>query len=379
MSNNVHLFEDIYVSVRDSRNMSITEHQASISRIGRFTRKSRTSFAQSELMTPSVQTESNRHSSEHENIERRDRRSSMAGNHHSEVGYKAYNCGGGDDGGTKEESPRRPNSPHVPLKTRRTGRTSPNIDMSNISRGPKDEKTDLASRNRFEGRWNNRSMDEAVDAGYSGIWPEDGKHPLSESLWIAGRAKLEEESSERKNSNCNSASSVLFDVKSCQASSQRSSGFTPLLLNQESLAIGMSWLWQTSAFSDLVVSCGTHDFPVHKCVLAAQCRKFNISLHDEDALTATSKGSTLFLHDEDPNALKAMLQYLYTGCLVVPEMDAIILGRPEAPSITFYSASTSLDLNTVSLNSDRKRPNNTAALFRLSGRKAMAYSWRSVW
>jgi hypothetical protein len=111
------------------------------------------------------------------------------------------------------------------------------------------------------------------------------------------------------------------------------SGFTPLPLNQENIAVGLSWLWQTSAFSDLAISCNTYSFPVHKCILAAQCRYFNTLIRKPNRLMPTSTGSILELDGDDPEALKAMLQYLYTGVLVVPTTNVIILGGPEIPSI----------------------------------------------
>lgn len=48
---------------------------------------------------------------------------------------------------------------------------------------------------------------------------------------------------------------------------------------------------------------------------------------------STAKSPVLELDDDDPEALKAMLQYLYTGVLMVPTTNLTLFGGPEIPSI----------------------------------------------
>lgn len=50
--------------------------------------------------------------------------------------------------------------------------------------------------------------------------------------------------------------------------------------------------------------------------------------------TPSSKGSTLDMSSEDPVAVRAMLQYLYTGTLEVPFDKILVLDGPDIPSIS---------------------------------------------
>ena len=110
-------------------------------------------------------------------------------------------------------------------------------------------------------------------------------------------------------------SSKLSSDADVQSTRQQTGGFT------ENLASNLSWLWQTSAHSDLTISSGEHTFSVHKCILAAQCRHFHNKLLQDPQ-------EVLHLDDDDPGALKSMLQYLYIGTLALPDPNFTTPGGP---------------------------------------------------
>ena len=89
-------------------------------------------------------------------------------------------------------------------------------------------------------------------------------------------------------------------------------------------------LWQHSVFADVSIACRAYEFPVHRCILACQSTCF------KDAFLAMERNNTentLQMHDEDPDALCAVLRYFYTGEVNVPYKNLIVLHGPEMPSI----------------------------------------------
>jgi hypothetical protein len=160
------------------------------------------------------------------------------------------------------------------------GRRAPVLELERVPRA--DIEADLGSEDGgVLGDGRPVSKDEEVEEGHSGIGPENGRTPRSEKSWLDGRIGLDKEGSdngsegESEYSKCNSTITVDTDKDEDRGLYASQSGFTPLPLNQENIAVGLSWLWRTSAFSDLTISCNTYSFPVHKCILAAQRRYFN--------------------------------------------------------------------------------------------------------
>jgi hypothetical protein len=90
-------------------------------------------------------------------------------------------------------------------------------------------------------------------------------------------------------------------------------------------------LWRSSAFTDITIVCGNHQFPLHRCVLSTQCDFFAHACRH--AYISTPNGDILEMDSENPTALRAMFQYFYTGELEVPLESLLLLGGAETPSI----------------------------------------------
>jgi len=76
-----------------------------------------------------------------------------------------------------------------------------------------------------------------------------------------------------------------------------------------SLMDGMTSLYATGENSDLTILCSGKEWKVHKFCLAAQSEFFRAAFRSDSSETKTGRMS---LHEEDPRAVEAMIQYLYT-------------------------------------------------------------------
>ncbi|KAK5121820.1 hypothetical protein LTR85_004695 [Meristemomyces frigidus] len=79
---------------------------------------------------------------------------------------------------------------------------------------------------------------------------------------------------------------------------------------KESLIEGVSALFNSKRFSDLAVRCGDYDWPAHKSVLCTQSEYFAKACEGEFKVRSTN--NTIELHDDDPDAVEAMLRFFYT-------------------------------------------------------------------
>mmetsp|Transcript_52006 Transcript_52006/g.146554 ORF Transcript_52006/g.146554 Transcript_52006/m.146554 type:complete len:278 (+) Transcript_52006:171-1004(+) len=83
-------------------------------------------------------------------------------------------------------------------------------------------------------------------------------------------------------------------------------------------------LWREKRFTDCVVLCGADHQPeaVHRAVLAQASPVFDRMLSLD---TAEAKSRQIHVQDADPGAVRAMLQFAYTGQLVATEEDMAAL------------------------------------------------------
>ena len=286
------------INVRDPKHMSIIDNPACLSPGGNTARKHTTPYRLSDLVSLGSPNAS---------------KESVVERHGTLAGGPNGREEGAEDVDVKDEEGEDPFSTpekdgvvsgdensvddvKVPLKTRRTGKSTPKVRkvreeyLSDIGSGSEGgNESDASSIAHSDDA---RSMTSSRKPSIDG----DG----SEKKCSAVKNEGNEGSG---TSNKSSKSSSDADV---QSTPQQTGGFT------ENLASNLSWLWQTSAHSDLTISSGEHNFFVHKCILAAQCRHFHNKLLQDPQ-------EVLRLDDDDPGALRSMLQYLYTGSLALPD------------------------------------------------------------
>ncbi|KAI4108609.1 MAG: hypothetical protein LQ339_002125 [Xanthoria mediterranea] len=81
-------------------------------------------------------------------------------------------------------------------------------------------------------------------------------------------------------------------------------------IHQQALATRTAFLLHSADYSDLVITCKDHEFKVHRNIVLPASKVL------ATACSGTYKegtGGPIDLSEDDPNAVKRMLQYLYTG------------------------------------------------------------------
>jgi hypothetical protein len=209
----------------------------------------------------------------------------------------------------------------TPLKTRRTSKSASSLrncraeylsDIGSGSEGGDDSDADSVAH----------SYDAKSVAG-SDQHSADGNRSENEAASNQGTPVEEDvdKGSEASNQSDRSRTSKASSVADEQSVPQESSNSISSTLHQKKIAEGFSWLWETRTHSDLTIRCNNQELCVHKCILAAQCRHFN-------PIIQGSNETSLNLDDDDPEALKSMLQYLYIGSLAVPDPNLTTPGGP---------------------------------------------------
>jgi len=129
------------------------------------------------------------------------------------------------------------------LKTRRTGKTSPTLDLSNLPKTKDLPRPPEVPPSCKRLQWHERTSPDA-----SGIGPR-GAVPMSEGSWFSGRAKMDDEEDEECSENGNgfggdeSKNAVLranHSYRNGDGSVSETSGSKSLSLDDENLACHLS-------------------------------------------------------------------------------------------------------------------------------------------
>lgn len=85
------------------------------------------------------------------------------------------------------------------------------------------------------------------------------------------------------------------------------------------LSEDMGNLFEKSRFSDCVLTSGSKEFHVHKAILAARSPVFSAMFEHE---MSEARSDRVEINDIDPEVLKEMLRFMYTGISWFPTNDS---------------------------------------------------------
>ncbi|CAO1603877.1 hypothetical protein XANCAGTX0491_007453 [Xanthoria calcicola] len=81
-------------------------------------------------------------------------------------------------------------------------------------------------------------------------------------------------------------------------------------IHQQALATRTAFLLHSADYSDLVITCNGHEFKVHRNIVLPASKVLATACSGK---YKEGTGGPIDLSEDDPNAVKRMLQYLYTG------------------------------------------------------------------
>ncbi|KAI1715954.1 BTB/POZ domain-containing protein [Ditylenchus destructor] len=116
---------------------------------------------------------------------------------------------------------------------------------------------------------------------------------------------------------------VICEVESLASEetfSMQSSPNNGLLYPNSQLADNMEKMWKSQSFSDCTLEVGAKRFPTHKCILSQWSEVFRkmFSLPMEEA-----DSGIVEISDFSPDAISAMLEYMYTGSVNNEVIDTL--------------------------------------------------------